>query len=119
MKPTNADTAWCKQHADWLAELLEKRGGWRVTDWFFDDELNQAFYVGHDGEHIDDPAIWLPTTDDALLMLEQEDVKMVVVFTGEISGGYFAARHGPRQPSYYGATRRIALLELLYEVTGE
>ena len=135
MKPQQANVAYCKKHRVFVNGLLEGRG-WQEGDWcVFAGEyttkrpqlvtqtsgLNEKYVYLHCsivGQN-DDNLVWIPTAEDVLGMLEEKGIEAVVIFKAPVSEGYFAGRSGPRQPTYYGETRLIALLELLRAVEGK
>ena len=133
MKPSQPNVEYCIEHKDWINGLLEKRG-WQVGDWcerrlscgptvvsevkdgepYFVETVGRGrgtfFHMGHWD------IIWLPSEGDVLAMLETIGIESVVVFKASVSEGYFAGYSRPTEPTYYGLTRLIALLELVRAV---
>lgn len=82
----NHDIAWCLENADFLADLLEERGGW--TKWYrcvhprsperimLVDRVTGVFgdvvhTTDSDALWLGRKLIWLPSTDDVLDALEE------------------------------------------------
>ena len=130
MKPQQLDVEYCIENKEFVNGLLEKRGGWQEGDWYHWDTGYatgvqlvgrfecQALTENEDGYGIQG-LIWLPTVGDVLGMLEATGIESVVVFKAPVSEGYMAGYSRPREPTYYGPTRLIALLELLKTVEGK
>lgn len=126
-RPNDKNVKWCVENADFIATLLEKRGGWQGNDWYYDSLREQVRLtpsltrpmVRSLGRHV----IWLPTEGDALEMLIERGVLPILssalcVGEGQTWVSWEATYDGaPKQslPTLYD-TPLIALLELLQRV---
>jgi len=123
-----ADIAYCIKHASFVNGLWDKRGK-QVGDWYtFADRGRYSWLVweGNNPPIInDDTAIWIPTEGDALWFLDE--AKRDVIEVGRVgawhdrpaSERFRASVVGKTTGPGYGATRLIALLELLRAVEGK
>jgi len=131
MKPRDKDIAYCIEHREWLAELLEKRGGWQEGDWFILQEtgsilLTDSWWLyDHSLKRDSEDRVWLPSVDDALEMLEARGCtpQLLSLKLKSLGGNIMrwlatdAVIMVPDVKECHG-TPLIALLELLQEVKG-
>jgi hypothetical protein len=137
MKPTQSDIDWCLANRDFIARLLEKRGGWREGDWcllrssrwtapvpdhtgLVHDRGGGSFSLYelscYEEDYPDGEAyVWLATEGDALAMLEWPNNRYLdmQVYGDERHG--FTVRDNVNSREGKGKTVLIALLELLKE----
>ena len=125
MKPQHPDIEYCGKHREFVNGLLEKRGGAQHGDWFLCDgfalvqeAVNIASWEEAEEVHAElvaggSQTVWLPTTGDALAMLEPREIVLVSsrAPAGAISWNAKAAGMG-RNAGWW-ETLLIALLELL------
>jgi hypothetical protein len=128
-QPTNADIQYCLEHREWLAALLEKRGGWTRFD-IGAQELGERYVLQSYMPSTSDSKelayfqryfsdlVWLPSEGDALAMLVDAGIQSVQLDKAIAKGGatmWFATAHVldgiPLESD--GGTLAIALLELL------
>lgn len=142
MKPTEADIAWCIKNAEFVNGLLEKRGGWQLTDrfiWHDEPSLvdkDSEWYLDALGMNDDDNGlidtiaelegygsggvVWLPTVGDVLGMVDGRGIRLTLDQPPRGSEWIAVTKvgSGPILRGE-GQTLLIALLELLKVVEGK
>jgi hypothetical protein len=122
MKPQQANVDWCLANAKVVMRWLGQRGGWQDGDWFTYPAGAPWLLKGPIETHMGFPdrAIWLPTSDDVLEMLERQGIAISLLAEIGVTGTYhWSAVQVEGKRLKWHRTPLIALMELLKSLEGE